>query len=272
MKILANLIILISFSTNLHASVQAYYSQVNNLKGFALKSALSKKLRATHRDNGYGALINVYFSSDIDETYDNDGGIVDIYSENPNSDDQYTFRSRKEVCGQYKRESDCFNREHLFPQSVFNKQRPMRTDFFHIYPTDGYVNNRRGSYPFGEVKRAEWTSRNGSKLGKNTFGDYNGKVFEPIDEFKGDIARALLYFATRYENKIHKWNHAMLDGSNTRVYKGWFIALLLKWHKLDPVSAHELKRNDIGYKFQGNRNPFIDHPEYVDMIWGHLKY
>lgn len=272
MKKLALLIVSISFTLNSNASVQSYYSQVNNLRGYALKTALSKKLRSTHRDNGYGALINVYFSSDLDETYDNDGGIVDMYSERPNGDDGYNFSSRRDVCGQYKRESDCFNREHLFPQGVFKKQRPMRTDFFHIYPTDGYVNNKRGSYPFGEVKNPEWVSNNGSKLGQNTFGNYRGRVFEPIDEFKGDIARAMLYFATRYENKVHRWNHAMLDGSSDRVYKDWFIKLLLKWHEMDPVSPHERKRNDVGFHFQGNRNPFIDHPEYVEMIWGQSHY
>ena len=71
----------------------------------------------------------------------------------------------------------------------------MRHDFFHIYPSDGYVNNRRGHLSFGEVSQASWESSNGSKVGMNIFEREGNMVFEPIDEFKGDIARALLYFA-----------------------------------------------------------------------------
>ena len=60
----------------------------------------------------------------------------------------------------------------------------------------------------------------------------------------------------------------MLNGSKDQVYKTWFVKLLLKWHKMDPVSQHEIQRNNVGQKFQGNRNPFIDHPEWVEAIWG----
>ena len=93
-------------------------------------------------------------------------------------------------------------------------------------------------------------------------------VFEPIDEFKGDIARALLYFATRYEGRVGSFNHVMFDGSREQVYTTWFLNMLVKWHKMDPVSPHEIHRNDVGFRFQGNRNPFIDHPEFVEKIWG----
>lgn len=271
MKTLATLILLISSTTILakvDAATAAYYSGTENLEGYKLKTALHLKIKG-HTNRGYGALMNVYFQSDADKTYDNDGSIVDMYSENPRSYDDYNFRSKKDKCGNYRGEADCFNREHVFPQGSFNKAQPMRSDFFHVYPTDGYVNNRRGSYPFGEVDNAEWTSSNGSKVGQNTFGSYDGRVFEPIDEFKGDIARALLYFATRYEDRIRSFNHKMLNGTTTQVYADWFIQLLLKWHKMDPVSDHERQRNKIGFHYQGNRNPFIDYPEFVEKIWGH---
>lgn len=269
MKNLVKLIVVISSTYQFaFASPKAvFYAGLENESGFALKTKLNQKLRSTHRDNGYGALISVYFKSDIDTTYENDGSIMDIYSEDPTSYDPYNFRTKKNVCGSYRQESDCFNREHLFPQSSFDKQRPMRTDFFHIFPTDGYVNGHRSNYAFGEISNPTWVSRNGSKLGKNTVGKYRGTVFEPIDEFKGDIARALLYFATRYEHRIKTFHHVMLNGTKDQVYADWFLSLLLKWHKQDPVSAHEIHRNEIGFQFQGNRNPFIDHPEWVEKIW-----
>lgn len=268
MNILAKVMIVISFPLVSMASIQTYYSGVENLSGYALKTALKDKIKKSHKDRGYGSLMNVYFKSDADRSFENDGSIVDIYSEEPSSYDPYTFDSKADKCGSYKKESDCFNREHLFPQSVFHKSNPMRSDIHHVFPTDGYVNGKRSSYPFGEVKNPRWTSKNGSKLGVNTFGSYTGTVFEPIDEFKGDVARALLYFATRYEERIANWGHDMLNGTRDQVYANWFIALLIKWHKQDPVSQHEINRNDIAQKYQGNRNPFVDHPEWVERIWG----
>lgn len=259
---------LLAVSTIASANVKTnFYSSVEGLTGYELKSALKKVLEANHINRGYGALFKVYMTSDRDETFENDGSIVDIYSEDPKGEDPFNFKTFSQKCGSYKNESDCFNREHIFPQGTFRKRAPMKSDFFHIYPTDGYVNGKRGSLPFGEVAVADWQSANGSKRGRNTTPGYSGKVFEPIDEFKGDIARALLYFATRYEDRVSGWRHAMLDGSRDQVYAKWFITLLVKWHNQDPISKHEIKRNEAGYQFQGNRNPFIDHPEWVGKIW-----
>jgi endonuclease I len=204
----------------------------------------------------------------LDRSFDNDKSIVDIYSEDPKTKDPYSFNKKSQQCGRYKGESDCYNREHIFPQSSFKKKYPMKSDFFHVFPTDGYVNNKRSSYPFGEVSKPKWVSANGSKLGKTSVGNYSGYVFEPIDEFKGDVARALLYFATRYEHKVKSFKHVMLDGSESQVYQDWVIELMLRWHRMDPVSSHEQNSNEVGFRFQGNRNPFIDHPEWVGRIWG----
>lgn len=255
-------------STNSPSGAKGFYKIDKGLSGFELKSKLKSILKRGHRDRGYNALIKVYIKSDADLTYDGDGSIVDMYSERPNYSDSYNYDSTHESCGSYRRESDCFNREHIFPQSIFHKRSPMRSDFFHVYPSDGYVNGKRSNHPFGEVDRPKWTSSNGSKVGKNTFGGYRGTVFEPIDEFKGDIARSLFYFATRYEDQIYKWHHEMLNGTRDQVYKKWFVRLLLKWHRMDPVSEHEIRRNNAGHEYQGNRNPFIDHPEWVEAIWG----
>jgi hypothetical protein len=75
--------------------------------------------------------------------------------------------------------------------------------------------------------------------------------------------------AVRYQDRITGWgNWAMLDGSNDHVFTNWALTTLLTWNAQDPVSAREITRNNAVYAFQGNRNPFIDHPEYAASIWG----
>jgi hypothetical protein len=150
----------------------------------------------------------------------------------------------------------------------------MYTDLFHLVPTDGYVNNRRSNFPFGEVSNPTYTSGNGSKLGSCSAPGYTGIVFEPINEYKGDFARNYFYMATRYENIISSWHsnesnaEAILQPNSFPVFETWFVNLLLKWSTNDPVSQKETARNNAVYAIQHNRNPFIDHPEYANMIWG----
>lgn len=249
-----------------------YYNNATGT-GYTLKTQLYNIIK-DHNNRGYNALYTCYQTSDRDYFYENDGTILDIYSEKPNGPDSYTFSATNtgDRCGNYSNEGDCFNREHLMPQSVFNEAAPMVADAHHILPTDGKVNGMRSNYPFGKVGTANWTSTNGSKRGNNLnsgySAGYSGMVFEPIDEFKGDVARCLFYFVTRYENKVATWNHAMLNGTSNKAFSTWFLNVLLTWHAQDPVSAKEIARNNAVYAFQGNRNPFIDHPEYVNMIWG----
>jgi hypothetical protein len=101
-------------------------------------------------------------------------------------------------------------------------------------------------------------------------------VFEPADQFKGDFARNYFYMATCYENQIGGWQtldpngDTVLDGSNDKVFEQWYLDLLYNWHVTDPVSQKEIDRNNAVYAVQGNRNPFIDHPEYVYQIWGNF--
>ncbi len=249
-----------------------YYNNATGT-GYALKTQLYNIIKG-HDAKSYDALYTCYLTSDRDYFYENDGTVLDIYSEKPAGADAYNFSATTsgDRCGNYANEGDCYNREHLMPQSVFNESSPMVSDAHHILPTDGKVNGQRGNLPFGKVGSANWTSTNGSKRGNNLNSGYSagytGVVFEPIDEFKGDVARCLLYFATRYENQIAGWNHAMLNGTSNKVFSSWFLNVLLTWHAQDPVSDKEIARNNAVYTFQGNRNPYIDHPEYVAMIWG----
>jgi endonuclease I len=151
----------------------------------------------------------------------------------------------------------------------------MNTDVHHIFATDGYVNSKRSSYPYGEVSSASYTSANGSKVGSTSSSlGYAGTVFEPINEFKGDLARAYFYMATRYKNNIAGWDansiyaDAVLDGSGGQVFETWYLSMLKSWHIQDPVSQNEIDRNEAGYSHQGNRNPFVDYPSFVTEIWG----
>ena len=257
------------------SQVPSGYYNLATGSGYTLKTQLKNIITNGHSDQGYDALYDAYKTSDTDIFYENDNSVLDMYSENPNGSDPYNYQHRIRNCGNYNSENDCYNREHIFPQGFFNKQTPMRTDIHHVVPSDGSVNGRRSSYPFGEVSSASWTSMNGSKVGSNTFSGFSGTVFEPLDEFKGDIARMLLYFAVRYEDEVtdNSWdahNSSVsnpLNGTNNQVYEDWYIKLLYKWHNNDPVSTRETVRNNEAFKFQGNRNPFIDHPEYVTQIW-----
>lgn len=249
------------------AQIPANYYDTATGSGYTLKTQLYNIVSTGHVDQGYGALYTAYQTTHTDSYYENDGSVLDFYSENPAGTDSYFYTHGNNQCGSYNSENDCYNREHLMPQSIYSEAYPMRSDVHHVIPSDGYVNNRRGSYPFGEVSSPSWTSNNGSKVGSNTFGSYTGTVFEPIDEFKGDIARALLYFAVRYETQVASWSHAMLNGTSDQVYEDWFLDLLIDWHTNDPVVQAEVDRNNAAYNFQGNANPFVDHPEFVNMIW-----
>jgi chitodextrinase len=143
----------------------------------------------------------------------------------------------------------------------------MVSDAHFITPTDGKVNGQRSNYPHGMVASPTWTSLNGSKLGASTTAGYSGTVFEPIDEFKGDIARMYFYFATRYETTVSGYTYAMFNGTSNQVFTTAFLNMLLTWNAQDPVNAREIARNNAIYGTQNNRNPYIDHPEYVQAIW-----
>lgn len=255
--------------------LDVYYQSANGLTGQALKTALHNIIKS-HAAQGYGALWGFYAANSLDVYFENDGSILDIYSENPNGADPYNYTLITDQCGSFNSEADCYNREHSFPRSWFGGSiEPMNSDVHFIFATDGQVNSYRGSFPYGEVGTNQVVSNNGSRRGSAKSGlGYTGTVFEPIDEFKGDLARAALYVATRYQNIIAGWennsqsSNAVLDGSSTQVFEVWYINLLKKWHLQDPVSQKEIDRNNAAQTYQGNRNPFVDRPNYVQSIWG----
>jgi len=260
-------------SSSLFAQIPTGYYDSATGTGYTLKTQLYNIIKG-QTDLGYNGLWTTYQTSDRDNFYENDGTILDMYSENPAGVDYYTFTYSTDQCGTYSTEGDCYNREHIIPQSIFNEGSPMVADAHFITPTDGKVNGMRSNYPHGMVGTATYTSKNGSKLGSalnsGYSAGYSGTVFEPINEFKGDIARMYFYFATRYENVITTWgtSYAMFNGTTNQVFAEPFLTILLTWNAQDPVSASEIARNNAIYTRQHNRNPFIDHPEYVNQIWG----
>ncbi|RKS92304.1 putative secreted protein (Por secretion system target) [Flavobacterium limicola] len=259
--------LLLLFVTVGIAQIPSNYYTTATGTGYTLKTQLYNIIKG-HTDKGYAGLYTTYQTSDRDYYYENDATILDMYSEKPTGTDPYTYSAgTTQRCGTYSVEGDCYNREHIIPQSTFNSAAPMVSDAHFITPTDGKVNGQRSNYPHGPVTTATWTSLNGSKLGSSTTSGYSGPIFEPINEFKGDIARMYFYFATRYENTVAGYSYAMFNGTSNQVFTTAFLNLLITWHNQDPVSSREIARNNAIYAIQNNRNPYIDHPEYVQAIW-----
>ncbi len=246
----------------LFAQIPAGYYDSATGTGAILKTQLYNIIKG-HTSVSYDQLWTSYYTTDRRP----DGKIWDIYTDN------CSFTYSTDQCGSYSNICDCYNREHSFPKSWFNDASPMVSDIFHIYPTDGKVNGMRSNYPYGNA--AGGTAWGNGKLGTCTYPGYTGIVFEPSDEYKGDLARTYFYMATRYENIIAGWESndpsgdAMLDGTSYPCFEPWALALLISWHNLDPVSQKEIDRNNAIYtNIQHNRNPYIDHPEWVSAVWG----
>lgn len=222
-----------------------YYRLADGKKGADLLFALHTITRTGHVDRGYSQARQELFS-DVEDT-DNDDMIPDLF----------TGELRGPINGKDQGFDQRLNTEHTWPQSK-GATGIAQSDLHHLRPSDIKTNERRGSHPYGEVLKAEWTTDYGpaqAKLGTDALGT---TVFEPADQFKGDIARGLLYFYTRYA--------ASRPARFTTENFAHELPTLLKWNIQDPVDATELLRNDAVQAVQGNRNPFIDHPEFVEAI------
>lgn len=260
-KILLFLSLLISI-TLFATEPEGYYSSAENKANNTLRLALQSIIK-NHTVISYNNLYNVYLSSDIDSA----GYIWDIYSTCqfiPGTDENHSGAASS-VCESY-------NREHTVPKSWFNEQSPMVSDAFHIYPTDTKVNSQRGNYPYGECSNGISLGGHAlGKLGTSTFSGYTGTVFEPVDQYKGDLARTYFYMATCYAGKTLNIGNGSVVFTSDANLTNYADSLFMKWTREDAVSQKEITRNDSIYKVQGNRNPFIDHPELAEYIWGNKK-
>ena len=248
-----------------------YYQAADGKKGAELKTALCgiiyNRTERGSADDVYKMLWNDFKTTDVRS----DGKVWDMYSNITN----FTFGTDQDS-GNHSYEGKAYNREHSFPKSWFGgKVMPMYADLFHLYPTDGKVNENRGDLPFGETNGSNKNSANDfSKIGVCTYPGYTGTVFEPNDIYKGDFARTYFYMVTCYEEKLPDWvnkGNANITINSSGLVT-WQLEMLMKWSKNDPVSADkETPRNIAVYGIQGNRNPFIDYPGLEEYIWGTLK-
>ncbi|MBO4803697.1 MAG: endonuclease, partial [Muribaculaceae bacterium] len=239
-----------------------YYDNALGKNDEPLMSALCGIIR-DHTQLSYSALWNAFKTTDTDAQ----GYIIDMYSNCMYRPDDHGGSSSAVGGG--------FNREHSFPKSWFDDNYPMYTDLFHLYPTDIKVNGQRSNFPFGvcangtRLVNGKYYGK--GKLGTSTYPGYNGTVFEPDDEYKGDFARTYFYMVTCYKNELRNWSGSPqlnYAANKYKAFSNWSISMLMEWTRLDPVSDKEIKRNDAVYAIQGNRNPFIDHPELAEFIWG----
>jgi endonuclease I len=236
-----------------------YYDPANGLRGSALLIALHNIIKA-HTSISYSATANAFQNTDKRP----DGKVWDVYSDVPGGTPPYEFTFGP--LGSGGSEGIAYNREHSFPQSWFNGSvLPMYSDLWIIYPTDSKVNGARGNYPYGKVGTATFTSLNGTKLGNCISAGYSGTCFEPIDGYKGDLARSQFYVASRYFNEDGSWPGGA--STNKSQLLAWAADQYRQWSSADSVSWKERLRNGAIYEIQHNRNPFVDHPEFVSAIY-----
>ena len=235
-----------------------YYNSALGKNDQELMSSLHKIVRG-HYMIYYSKLWEKFKTTDC-----NGNIIIDRYSNS-----QFTYSENQ--CGQYSGIGQCYNREHSVPNSWWGAaQDTMYSDLYHMYPVDGWVNAERGNYPFGDC--ANGSPRGTGKLGTCTHSGYSGTVFEVADEYKGDFARTYFYMVVRYMDRVGSWTQdkgsVVFTNSSYKHLTPWAISQLLEWHRNDPVSTLESNRNEAVYGIQHNRNPFIDHPELAEYLWG----
>ncbi len=235
-----------------------YYDSALGLTGAALRVALHNIIKA-HTVNSYAFALTAFGTTDLKPN----SKIWDMYSDIPGGTPPYEYAFGG--TGQGATEGLGYNREHSFPQSWFNSASPMVSDLWILYPTDSKVNGYRANFAYGNVGSASTTSLNGSKLGSSASPGYAGTVFEPIDAYKGDLARGQMYVATRYFNEDATWPGG--PSTSRSQLLPWAVQQYLAWSNADPVGWKERLRNGAVYVYQHNRNPFVDHPEFVTAMY-----
>ena len=244
-------------TASIGAQIPEYYSSVNFTQdGNALKDNLSTLIINTHTtlipyNSGSTDTWDVIHESDLDVSIPNN--VILFYGYDDTDND--TFNDRTRAIAYQQSSSSCigyWNREHVFAKNLANPN--LETDF----PGPGTdVHNLRAADCQMNSTRNNNYFRDGSG---NSFLDED---FYPGDEFKGDVARIILYMYLRYPTQCEPINIGVGD----RTYASDMPNIFLEWNEEDPVSEFELNRNDVIYSFQGNRNPFIDNPYLATLIW-----
>lgn len=223
-----------------------YYADAIGKTGTALKDSLHEII-SDQSTISYSAVWNALKVTDQDPN--NSSNVILLYSG--------ISRSKSLNGGN----TGNWNREHVWAQSHgdFGTSAGPGTDLHHLRPEDVQVNSIRGNKDF-DNGGSSFTNSGGSLTDSNSF--------EPRDAVKGDVARMILYMAVRYEGDDSWPDLETNDSINGSVPYHGRLSVLKQWNDEDPPSAFEERRNEVIYdSYQGNRNPFIDHPEWVEAIW-----
>ena len=219
-----------------------YYSSAEGKTGEALWTELNNIIKDPITVS-YSQVDDKFVELGTDEDPNNSNNIIFFYMRDSRPSNSFTGS------GDGSDFTGGWNKEHIWPRSRgVGDTGDDQQDMHMLRPTDVDVNARRGNLDFGLVS------------GNNTA---NGTYFEPHNEVKGDVARILFYMATCYKGSLELVENV----TNSSIQLG-NLSTLLQWHKDDPVSSYEISRNNKVYNYQLNRNPFVDHPEYVNAIWG----
>ena len=222
--------VLDKLSFNIPSEIQEYYEGTFFTEDPVINFNQLKQHTVSNHTTilSYGQRHEFLYNADAD--LDNSDNVILMYSSERRYWEEYTS-------GTNSYSPQTFNTEHVFPQSKLNSDGAV-TDLHHLRACDDTVNSDRLNYPFTD--------------GSGTY-QLIGETWFPGDEWKGDVARMILYLNIRYDE----------DFSDVGT-----LELFLKWNKEDPISAFELQRNNVIYAAQGNRNPFIDNPYLATLIWG----
>ena len=229
-----------------------YYDGTESLTGEELKTKLHV-INSNHKVYEYGDFRD-FILPDLDEDPENSDNIILFYKNN--SIPKANFAGSNQA--------DYWNREHTWPKShgFASEGDTAYTDVHNLRPSDATVNTSKSNKDFGDVEDTEENAE-GEAPDTYTTADF----FEPRDEIKGDVARILFYMDMRYES-----SDLDLELMDRVTYSGdpelGVLSTLIQWHEEDPVDQYEIDRHEKAYGYQGNRNPFIDHPEWVGEIWG----
>lgn len=245
------------YNATIASSAPDYYESARGLKGEALKNELHKIIKQNHKAYSYGSTINDMMK-EYDLVYGNSNKLNLIYTGETST-------------------STAFNKEHVWAKSHgdFGTSNGPGSDLHNLRPCNENLNSTRGNDNFGS------TNGQGSLASKGWEGNYSsGGIFEPRDDFKGDVARTIFYMATRYEKTdTYGYDLELSSPSNTSKYNNFSSGAsgthgrfddLYEWATsgIDPVDNFEVNRNNKIYdKYQKNRNPFVDHPEFIIMIY-----
>jgi len=249
MKMKKLLVLSILFiSLGIMAQVPGYYNGVEGKTGTELKEALNEIIH-NHIDFSYSDAKYILNYADSDP--DNSNNVILFYTKRSQSNDSWGSGSND------------INREHVWAKSHgdFSGVRPMDGDAFNLHPTDASVNIKKSNYDFDEC------SSNGTYISEAD-AYYTSTQFEPADEVKGEVARTIFYMAVRYEGEDGELDLKVVDKVNTYpAAEHGKLSALLQWNKDFPPTDLERRRNERVWQAQNNRNPFIDNPEFADLIW-----